>query len=307
MLIQHMCPALVLVAAVLTLYSPDGSSVNALDIEVRSSPRVNQAPSLDRVPNRTVPLGKCLTFRVRATDEDDDPIQYHLDENAPAGAAIHRDVGLFSWTPSKVGVYRFEIQASDPGYRFDAVTITITVIPELRRTELESEELESHWRKLAKDEWDVVEKSIWALVASPKQGVEFLGTRLKPIPTPDAKRLAQLISDLDDDRPKVREHATLELEKLGELARPTLIEILKGQPSAEAKERAKQLLAKLDRQAPSLEVMQILRAIEVLEHIGTPEAKEVLDKLTKGAPSARITEDAKASLQRLAKRQAASP
>ena len=50
-----------------------------------------------------------------------------------------------------------------------------------------------------------------------------------------------------------------------------------------------------------------LRAVEVLERIGTPEARQVLAKLADGAPEARLTQEAKASLQRLAKRSAPGP
>jgi len=42
-----------------------------------------------------------------------------------------------------------------------------------------------------------------------------------------------------------------------------------------------------------------LRGLEVLEHIATPEAKQVLQKLAAGAPDARLTREAKAALQRL--------
>jgi hypothetical protein len=45
-----------------------------------------------------------------------------------------------------------------------------------------------------------------------------------------------------------------------------------------------------------------VRAIEVLEHIGTPDANELLQTLATGAPEARLTQEAKASLERLAKR-----
>jgi hypothetical protein len=40
-----------------------------------------------------------------------------------------------------------------------------------------------------------------------------------------------------------------------------------------------------------------------LEHIGTPEAQEVLRTLAKGAAEARLTQEAKASLEWLAKRE----
>ena len=44
------------------------------------------------------------------------------------------------------------------------------------------------------------------------------------------------------------------------------------------------------------------RALEVLEQIGTPEARAVLKALAEGAPAARLTQGAKVALERLAKR-----
>jgi hypothetical protein len=45
-----------------------------------------------------------------------------------------------------------------------------------------------------------------------------------------------------------------------------------------------------------------LRAVAVLEHIGTPEAKQLLVNLSEGAPEARLTREAKAALGRLVRR-----
>jgi hypothetical protein len=47
------------------------------------------------------------------------------------------------------------------------------------------------------------------------------------------------------------------------------------------------------------ERVQALRAVEVLEWIGTPEARKVLEALATGAPAARLTREARASLGRL--------
>jgi WD40 repeat protein len=44
-----------------------------------------------------------------------------------------------------------------------------------------------------------------------------------------------------------------------------------------------------------------IRAVEVLEHIGNADARQVLEKLAAGAPEAWLTQEAKASLERLAK------
>jgi hypothetical protein len=58
---------------------------------------------------------------------------------------------------------------------------------------------------------------------------------------------------------------------------------------------------------PRPEGFRTLRALEVLEYIGTPEAPTILESLAKGAPEARLTEEARLSLDRLAKRPVASP
>jgi hypothetical protein len=44
-----------------------------------------------------------------------------------------------------------------------------------------------------------------------------------------------------------------------------------------------------------------IRAVEVLEHIDGLEAGKLLEVLATGAPEARLTQETKASLERLAK------
>jgi hypothetical protein len=55
------------------------------------------------------------------------------------------------------------------------------------------------------------------------------------------------------------------------------------------------------------EPLRQLLAVEVLEHIGTAEACELLTKLAGGAPGARLTREAKAALERLKRRPKAGP
>jgi hypothetical protein len=176
-------------------------------------------------------------------------------------------------------------------------------IPARSRAEQPSaRELEERWSELAGSDAAKAYRAIWSLVGVPEQSVPFLKEHLKPIPAVDAKRLTQLTTELDDQRFAVRKKATDELEKLADLAVPALQRILEQKPSLEVRQRVEKLLEKAE-QIGSPDQLRGLRAIEALEHIATPDAQAVLQNLAKGAPGARITTEADASVKRLAKRQ----
>ncbi|HMC63737.1 MAG TPA: hypothetical protein VKI65_02250 [Gemmataceae bacterium] len=67
------------------------------------------------------------------------------------------------------------------------------------------------------------------------------------------------------------------------------------------------LAAAEDKDADGDKFLRKQRGLAVLEYIGTPEARKVLARVAQGAPEARLTQEAKASLERLAKRPAAKP
>jgi hypothetical protein len=77
---------------------------------------------------------------------------------------------------------------------------------------------------------------------------------------------------------------------------------LANNPSAEARRRLEPLLAKVERQELSSTALRQVRATEVLEHIATPEARDLLKNLAAGATEARLTQEAKAALERLERR-----
>src|SRR5205085_91419 len=117
------------------------------------------------------------------------------------------------------------------------------------------------------------------------------------------KRLAGLIADLDDERFTVRERASSELALFGEAAAPALRKKLADKPSLEARQRVEQLLARLNNPlgAWSPDELRGVRALEVLERVGTSEASQILESLSKGASGDRLAQEAKASLDRLAR------
>jgi hypothetical protein len=140
------------------------------------------------------------------------------------------------------------------------------------------------------------------LVEAPEAAARLLLERLKPATAADAKRIDQLIAQLDDDDFMAREKATEELAKAGAQAEAALRKAGEDAPSAEVTRRVAELLKKIGGGAASGEGLREARALEVLEGIDTPEARKVLEELARGAPEAALTREAKASLERLAKR-----
>src|SRR5262249_40268758 len=140
------------------------------------------------------------------------------------------------------------------------------------------------------------------LSAEPARGLALIRDRLKPASTLVAEQIGRRIADLDDDRFSVREKAVRELAALGDRAVPALRRLLAGRPSPEARRRAEQLLAKSNGLVTVPEVLRELRAVEVLERIATPDARRLLAGLAAGAADARLTEEAKASVERLDRR-----
>jgi RNA polymerase sigma factor (sigma-70 family) len=175
-----------------------------------------------------------------------------------------------------------------------------------RTVRLPAERLRAAWDALAGADARAAYAAGWELAADPEGTTAFLRERLRPVARPDPERLARLIGDLDADDFTVRQRAGGDLEALGEVVAADLRQALARKPSAEARRRLEGLLEGLDH-PPVRQRLQALRAVEVLEEVGNPQARQVLESLAKGMPEARLTQEAKASLERLAERPAAVP
>jgi hypothetical protein len=165
--------------------------------------------------------------------------------------------------------------------------------------DLPLEKLERLWRDLASADAVRAHAAVWSLVAA-RQTIPWLRERLRPSSPADPARLATLLSNLDSDTFAVRDKANRQLEELGELAESALRKTLAGAPSPEMRRRVEKLLSKLPR-LPAREQLQPLRALEVLEHIASSDARRLLQFLATGVPEAPLTREAKESLERLAK------
>jgi hypothetical protein len=122
-----------------------------------------------------------------------------------------------------------------------------------------------------------------------------------------AEPVARWLAELDHDQFTVRERATEELAKLGPMVAPVLRKTLDGSPPLEMRRRAERLLQQLQEAVPSPERLRALRALEVLEEVGTPAARRVLEELAGGAADAELTVGARRTLERLGRRVADQP
>jgi WD40 repeat protein len=160
-------------------------------------------------------------------------------------------------------------------------------------------ELADLWKHLADEDGEKAEQAIVRLTQAPDAASALLKRHVKPVPAADEKLIRRLLADLESERFDTRKQAGEDLEKLAELAEPYLQERLKGNPSLEARQRLEQLLEKLAGPVTNPEQVQSLRAVEVLERLATPEARALLTELAKGAPAARLTQDAQSAVKRL--------
>jgi hypothetical protein len=228
----------------------------------------------------------------------DKPCEIILWELA-GGQAVHRLRGH----PSDASVLAF----SPDGRRLasalrDGTVLVWDLTPAVRATGrlpkgLRPEDGPKLWEDLASLDAPRAHRAAWTLIDAQDEAVALLRKHLRPARA-DREKIEQLIADLDSPRPAARETATRELERLGDVAEPAVRAALKAGPSPEAQRRLQGLL-EYRRLYVNSEALRPLRSVEVLEKIGTAQARELLRALASGETTARLTHEAAASLKRL--------
>ncbi len=140
-------------------------------------------------------------------------------------------------------------------------------------------------------------RAVWRLALAPTQAMAWLKKHVKP--TRVEPRVQGFVRDLASSSYEVRERAFRELAALGEKAEDALRAALLGGADLEMQRRAERLLKRLEGEPqPNRE----WRYVALLEQIGSSEARQLLGELARGEPGARLTQEAKATLQRLNQR-----
>jgi WD40 repeat protein len=173
--------------------------------------------------------------------------------------------------------------------------------PPFRPVDRTGEELDVLWRRLAGDA-EAADAAMRELAACPAQTAELLAGSLEPWDRELSRRIADWVRDLDNDDDETRERAGAALTEAGADAEEALHAGLSRAPSPQTRQRIEELLVRLLEQPPSAQRLRYLRAVQLLEWLGTPEARRILETLAAGAPEAERTRAAASALARLGKR-----
>jgi hypothetical protein len=165
---------------------------------------------------------------------------------------------------------------------------------------LSPQERDEAWNALASNSATAAHRVMGRLLAVPEEALALCADHLQPAPPNEIGRgqVKQWLVELDSDSFARRDHAYRSLERLGPFAELALREALSGELSVEVRRRVGDLLGKLERGAPGPKELQLLRAVEVLEHLGSP-ARALVATLARGADEALLTQEARRALARM--------
>src|SRR5262249_28741040 len=139
------------------------------------------------------------------------------------------------------------------------------------------------------------------LLATPAETLDWLRRHLKPV-VPVVANLDELprrLADLDADDFDTREAASRWLESLGRESVPLLERALRQGLSTEQRRRVEAVLTRQQTARSSSDGLRGVRALQVLEGLGTPEALALVEELARGDRTHPLTREARGSLFRL--------
>jgi WD domain, G-beta repeat len=163
---------------------------------------------------------------------------------------------------------------------------------------LTAAQVKMRWEALAGADAARAYAAIWELVDDPQPSLAFLKEHLQPAAGPPPAVVASLINDLGSNEFKVRRAAEDKLRALGGRVELAMRVALKANPDLEKRQRLEIILKALEAAPPTSEELRGLRAVFVLEKIGSA-ARDMLGRLAQGLNWAKVTQAAKEALKRV--------
>lgn len=160
------------------------------------------------------------------------------------------------------------------------------------------------WQDLGADSAATAYTAIGRLASAPDAAVAALTNQIGPIlQVSDRELVARLIEELNDFEFRVRDRATAELIKLGHVAQPHLLAALESSPTPEVRFRVLRILALIQRGNPqrftTAEVLRMRRTLQVLELVGTPPARALVEQIGERFPHEQVIREAAATIARM--------
>jgi len=176
--------------------------------------------------------------------------------------------------------------------------------PDEPKGALSEKELAAAWDDLAGADAGRAYAAVWAMAGAGDAAVAYLRTRVRPVEPAREEDVHGLVGRLNAAAFADREAAEKALRDLGERAEPALRAMLPTTLTPEQRTRVERLLAAVTPGAFLLagDRLRGVRAVAVLERVGTPAARDVLARLAGGAADARLTREAGAAAERLGRK-----
>jgi WD40 repeat protein len=160
-------------------------------------------------------------------------------------------------------------------------------------------ELERAWETLTHPNAAEAYEGMIAFAGNPEQGASLLRRQLKPAAKFDSAALEKIFTGLESEMFAARDKAANDLERLGRGVLPAVQSRLAKTESLEVKRRLAIFLERHDSDTLTSDEVRAVRAVEVLEHMASPEARKLLAELATGQPTAVLTIRAAAASTRL--------
>lgn len=167
---------------------------------------------------------------------------------------------------------------------------------------LKPEDLAGYWDALADSDAEIAASAVKALLSTPQQAVVLLDQRLTAGEVHDLGELPRLIAELSGDDVKASLSSAVRLKAFGEKASPALFKALADNASPVVRSRIEGVLESIGQFPIPPETLRRTRAIQVLEQIGSEDAKRILKRLAEVSPPTTASLDAEAALKRLEQR-----
>jgi WD40 repeat protein len=157
------------------------------------------------------------------------------------------------------------------------------------------------WRDLRSD-GATAYRAVWALALERDRALSLARRELAgPGKAPQREEIGRLVADLDSPDAKVRARAIRELRRIGPPADSALRTALAAATSDTLQARLRAVIADLeseDRFTPDNHAHYASRVVDLLELIGTTEARKLLEALARDGATWALQQEAKAALAR---------